>query len=243
MPGRANISGARGFTPSYEIEIRMGILSWFFGKPSLVQVEDKIWLTREAKNAAIAADLQNAVPDQRVVVLLAHFPDTLALLKDDLPGLPIPLEFLGERISAKQILELAARHSSAIYVGLQRHLVEHDTEAPQSIEPGLIRIVIAERHPIRPPDDSIVAFARSLGCRCQLHFHMSLDEPLMRIFAGDWVAGTLRRLGMKETDVIESSMVQRRVAGAQKHIGKRVLEPKEADSAEEWMSVNGVGGG
>ena len=218
----------------------MGILSWLFGKPSLVQVEDKIWLTRAAKSAGVAADLQHAVPDQRLLILLAHFPDTLAALKDDLPGLPIPLQFLGERITAKHVLALAAQSSNAIHVGLQRHLIVDESGALPSEEPGLIRIVVAERHPIRPPDDAIEAFARSLGRRCRLHFHLSLDEPLMRMFAGDWVAGMLRRLGMKETDVVESRMVQRRIAAAQKKIGKRVPEPKQADSAEEWMRVNGI---
>ena len=218
----------------------MGIFSWLFGKPSLVQVEDKVWLTRTAKSAGIAADLQNTVPDQRLLVLLAHFPDTLASLKDDLPGLPIPLQFLGERISTRHLLSLAAQSTNAIHVGLQRHLVMEENDTPPSDEPGKIRIVVAERHPIRPPDEAIEAFARSLGRRCLLHFHMSLDEPLMRMFAGTWVAEMLRRLGMKETDVIESSMVQRRIAAAQKKIGTQVTDPKPADSAEEWMRVNGI---
>ena len=46
----------------------------------------------------------------------------------------------------------------------------------------------------------------------------------MRIFAGDWVKGMMDRLGMKEGDVIESGMVSRGIARAQKRVEEHNFE-------------------
>src|SRR6266699_3434010 len=47
-------------------------------------------------------------------------------------------------------------------------------------------------------------------------FFLSLEDDLMRIFAGEWAKNVLTRLGMQEGEAIESRMVSRRIEGAQK---------------------------
>src|SRR6185369_2496383 len=55
-------------------------------------------------------------------------------------------------------------------------------------------------------------------------FYLSLEDDLMRIFAGEWVKNLLTRLGMKEGEAIESRMVSRRIEGAQKKVEERNFE-------------------
>src|SRR5204862_7281818 len=50
---------------------------------------------------------------------------------------------------------------------------------------------------------------------------LSLQDDLMRIFAGEWVAGVLQRLGMEPGQSIESRMVSRRIESAQKKVEER----------------------
>ncbi|HMO36400.1 MAG TPA: SEC-C metal-binding domain-containing protein, partial [Gemmatales bacterium] len=52
-------------------------------------------------------------------------------------------------------------------------------------------------------------------------FYVSLQDELMRLFAGEWVANVLTRLGMKEGESIESKMVSRRIEAAQKKVEER----------------------
>src|SRR5207244_8044699 len=52
-------------------------------------------------------------------------------------------------------------------------------------------------------------------------FYLSLQDDLMRIFAGEWVAGVLQRLGMEQGQAIESRMVSRRIEAAQKKVEER----------------------
>jgi preprotein translocase subunit SecA len=44
----------------------------------------------------------------------------------------------------------------------------------------------------------------------RLVHHVSLEDPMMRMFAGEWVQNVLQRLGMNENEAIESRMVTRR---------------------------------
>ncbi len=55
-------------------------------------------------------------------------------------------------------------------------------------------------------------------------FYLSLEDDLMRIFAGEWVKNILTRLGMQEGEAIESRMVSRRIEGAQKKVEERNFE-------------------
>jgi preprotein translocase subunit SecA len=68
--------------------------------------------------------------------------------------------------------------------------------------------------------------------------HVSLEDPLLRTFAGEWVQGVLQRLGMKENEAIESRMVTRRLQVAAQKIESQAISDMAADSAEEWLQRN-----
>jgi preprotein translocase subunit SecA len=67
---------------------------------------------------------------------------------------------------------------------------------------------------------------------------LSLEDPVMRIFAGDWVQNVLKQLGMKENVSIERKMVSRRIKQAQQKIEGRAFGSSEAESAERWLEKN-----
>ncbi|MCR9296963.1 MAG: SEC-C metal-binding domain-containing protein, partial [bacterium] len=52
----------------------------------------------------------------------------------------------------------------------------------------------------------------------------SLEDDLMRIFAGDWVRGMMGKLGMGEGEAIENAFVSRRITAAQKKVEERNFE-------------------
>ncbi len=79
-----------------------------------------------------------------------------------------------------------------------------------------LHIVGTERHEARRIDNQLRGRAGRQGDPGSSRFYLSLQDDLMRIFAGEWVAGILTRLGMEEDQAIESSMVSRRIQAAQK---------------------------
>ncbi|MDZ7617675.1 MAG: SEC-C metal-binding domain-containing protein, partial [Patescibacteria group bacterium] len=89
---------------------------------------------------------------------------------------------------------------------------------------GGLHIIGTERHEARRIDLQLRGRCGRQGDPGSSRFHLSLEDDLMRIFAGDWVKNILTRLGMQEGEAIESRMVSRRIEGAQKKVEERNFE-------------------
>ena len=86
---------------------------------------------------------------------------------------------------------------------------------------GGLHIIGSERHEARRIDLQLRGRCGRQGDPGSSRFYLSLEDDLMRIFAGEWVKNMLTRLGMKEGEAIESRMVSRRIEGAQKKVEER----------------------
>ncbi|HEY2881339.1 MAG TPA: SEC-C metal-binding domain-containing protein, partial [Pirellulales bacterium] len=94
-------------------------------------------------------------------------------------------------------------------------------EGAEVKELGGLHIIGTERHEARRIDNQLRGRSGRQGDPGSGRFYLSLEDDLMRIFAGDWVKSVLTRLGMKEGEAIESRMVSRRIEGAQKKVEER----------------------
>src|SRR5271169_322206 len=86
---------------------------------------------------------------------------------------------------------------------------------------GGLHIIGTERHESRRIDNQLRGRSGRQGDPGSSRFFLSLEDDLMRKFAGDWVSAVLTRLGMQEGEAIESKMVSRRIEGAQKKVEER----------------------
>lgn len=89
---------------------------------------------------------------------------------------------------------------------------------------GGLHVIGTERHEARRIDNQLRGRAGRQGDPGSSRFYLSLEDDLMRIFAGDWVKNILTRLGMEEGQAIESPMVTRRIEAAQKKVEERNFE-------------------
>jgi preprotein translocase subunit SecA len=94
-------------------------------------------------------------------------------------------------------------------------------EGAEVKELGGLHIIGTERHESRRIDNQLRGRSGRQGDPGSSRFYLSLEDDLMRIFAGDWVKSILTRMGMKEGEAIESKMVSRRIEGAQKKVEER----------------------
>jgi preprotein translocase subunit SecA len=83
---------------------------------------------------------------------------------------------------------------------------------------GGLHIIGTERHESRRIDNQLRGRAGRQGDPGSSRFFLSLQDDLMRVFAGEWVAGVLSRMGMEPGQAIESGMVSRRIEAAQKKV-------------------------
>jgi preprotein translocase subunit SecA len=97
-------------------------------------------------------------------------------------------------------------------------------EGREVVAMGGLHIIGTERHEARRIDNQLRGRSGRQGDPGSSRFYLSLQDDLMRIFAGEWVANVLTRLGMQEGQAIESRMVSRRIEGAQKKVEERNFE-------------------
>ena len=89
---------------------------------------------------------------------------------------------------------------------------------------GGLHIIGTERHESRRIDLQLRGRCGRQGDPGSSRFFLSLEDDLMRIFAGEWVKNILTRLGMQEGEAIESKLVTRRIEGAQKKVEEKNFE-------------------
>jgi preprotein translocase subunit SecA len=92
---------------------------------------------------------------------------------------------------------------------------------------GGLFILGTERHESRRIDNQLRGRAGRQGDPGESRFYLSLEDDLMRIFAGEWVSTMFKRLGMEEGVPIESGIITRRVEAAQKAIESQNFESRK----------------
>jgi len=92
---------------------------------------------------------------------------------------------------------------------------------------GGLHIVGTERHESRRIDNQLRGRAGRQGDPGSSRFFLSLEDDLMRIFAGDKVKALMQRLGMEKGVAIESKMVSKRIEAAQKSVEGRNFEARK----------------
>jgi preprotein translocase subunit SecA len=86
---------------------------------------------------------------------------------------------------------------------------------------GGLHIVGTERHESRRIDNQLRGRAGRQGDPGSSRFYLSLDDPLLRIFAGDRVRSIMDRLKMPEGEAIEAGIVTRSIESAQRKVEAR----------------------
>lgn len=92
---------------------------------------------------------------------------------------------------------------------------------------GGLRIIATERHESRRIDNQLRGRSGRQGDPGSSRFYLSLDDSLMRIFAGDRVRAIMDRLRMPEGEAIEAGMVTRSIESAQRKVEARNFDVRK----------------
>ena len=92
---------------------------------------------------------------------------------------------------------------------------------------GGLRIIATERHESRRIDNQLRGRSGRQGDPGSSRFYLSLDDQLMRIFAGDRVRAIMDRLKMPEGEAIEAGMVTRSIESAQRKVEGRNFDVRK----------------
>ena len=132
------------------------------------------------------------------------------------------LEKLIEAVEADEALDASAKAAEIIRLRAQWQ-VEHDKVTAL----GGLRIIATERHESRRIDNQLRGRSGRQGDPGSSRFYLSLDDPLMRIFAGDRVRSIMERLKMPDGEAIEAGIVTRSIESAQRKVEARNFDVRK----------------
>ncbi len=98
---------------------------------------------------------------------------------------------------------------------------EWDANHEAVLASGGLHIIGSERHESRRIDNQLRGRAGRQGDPGVSRFYLSLEDDLMRIFAGDRIVSMMRAMGLKEDEAIEHKMVSRSIENAQRKVEAR----------------------
>ncbi len=198
-----------------------------------VDMNDRVYKTKKAKYAAVIKEIEELVAQGRPVLVGTTSVDISENLSRQLTMRHIPHNVLNAKLHQKEANIVAqAGQKGTVTIATNMAGRGTDIKLPEEVKnAGGLAIIGTERHESRRVDRQLRGRAGRQGDPGSSVFFVSFEDQLMRMFASDSVMKTLDRLGFKDDEMLESSMVNKSIEKAQKRveennfgIRKRLLE-------------------
>jgi len=187
------------------------------GQPALVgttSIETSELLAEKLKAAGIPHEVLNAKQHEREAQIVAQAGRPKAItIATNMAGRGTDI-VLGGSLEA----ELHALGDDISELEKARVKADWQKRHDEVLALGGLHIVGTERHESRRIDNQLRGRSGRQGDAGSSRFYLSLEDNLMRIFAADWVSNAMRKMGMKEDEVIESGLVTKQIMNAQRKV-------------------------
>ncbi len=191
------------------------------GQPVLVgttSIEVSEMLSEQLKEAGIVHEVLNAKQHEREAHIIAQAGRPHAVtIATNMAGRGTDI-VLGGSLEA-EIAALEAEAGAELSDAERQRVKAEWQQRHDAVKAsGGLHIVGTERHESRRIDNQLRGRSGRQGDPGSSRFYLSLEDNLMRIFAADWVQRMMARMGLKEDDIIESPLVSKQIAGAQRKV-------------------------
>lgn len=187
---------------------------------------DLIFLTKNAKYKAITEDIKERHKKGQPVLIGTIAIETSELLSTILTASGIPHEVLNAKHHEREA-DIISHAGEAGRVTIATNMAGRGTDikiTPESRSAGGLYILGTERHESRRIDNQLRGRSGRQGDPGESRFYISLEDDLIRIFAGDSLKKNMQRFGMKEDEIIESAFVSKTIERAQEKVEKHNFE-------------------
>ncbi len=190
---------------------------------------DFIFLTKNAKYKAIVDDIKERHDKGQPVLIGTIAVETSELLSNILKAAGVPHEVLNAKQHAREA-DIIAIAGEPGRVTIATNMAGRGTDiklTPESKAQGGLYILGTERHESRRIDNQMRGRSGRQGDPGDSRFYISLEDDLIRIFAGDTLKNNMERFGMKEDEIIESRFVSKTIERAQEKVEKHNFETRK----------------
>jgi preprotein translocase subunit SecA len=203
--------------------------------------QDLVYKTKREKYGAVIEEITRLKEAGRPVLIGTTSVDISELLSRTLQRARIDHNVLNAKQHKKESVIVAEAGNSG-QITIATNMAGRGTDIKLSAEvkkAGGLAIIGTERHDSRRVDRQLRGRAGRQGDPGSSQFYVSLEDNLMRLFGSERMAKTMDRLGMKEGEVIQHSMISKSIERAQKKVEenafgvrKRLLEYDDVMNAQ-----------
>ncbi|TDQ27822.1 preprotein translocase subunit SecA [Tenacibaculum caenipelagi] len=203
--------------------------------------QDLVYKTTREKYNAVIDDIVKLVGEGRPVLVGTTSVEISELLGRMLQMRKIPHNILNAKLHKKEA-DVVAEAGKPGVVTIATNMAGRGTDIKLSDEvkaAGGLAIIGTERHDSRRVDRQLRGRAGRQGDVGSSQFYVALDDNLMRLFGSERIAKMMDRMGLKEGEVIQHSMISKSIERAQKKveennfgIRKRLLEYDDIMNAQ-----------
>jgi len=203
--------------------------------------QDLVYKTKREKFNAVIDEIESLVNARRPVLVGTTSVETSELLARMLQRKGIAHNVLNAKLHAKEA-QIVKEAGQAGTVTIATNMAGRGTDiklGPGVKEAGGLAIIGTERHESRRVDRQLRGRAGRQGDPGSSQFFVSLEDDLMRMFGSGRIAGLMDRLGLKEGEVIQHSMITKSIERAQRKVEennfgvrKRLLEYDDVMNAQ-----------
>lgn len=203
--------------------------------------QDLVYKTKREKYNAVIEEVVKLVAAGRPVLIGTTTVEISELLSRMLKLRNIKHNVLNAKLHAKEA-DIVAEAGKAGTVTIATNMAGRGTDiklGPNVKEAGGLAIIGTERHESRRVDRQLRGRAGRQGDPGSSQFFVSLEDNLMRLFGSERIASLMDRMGLKEGEVIQHSMITKSIERAQKrveenHFGtrKRLIEYDDVMNAQ-----------
>ena len=196
-------------------------------------MNDRVYKTKREKYKAVIEEIEKMVAAGRPVLVGTTSVEISEMLSKMLTMRHIEHSVLNAKLHQKEA-DIVAKAGLSYAVTIATNMAGRGTDiklSPEVKAAGGLAIIGTERHESRRVDRQLRGRAGRQGDPGSSVFFVSLEDDLMRLFSSDRIAGVMDKLGFKEGEMIEHSMISKSIERAQKKveennfgIRKRLLE-------------------
>jgi preprotein translocase subunit SecA len=203
--------------------------------------EDLVYKTKREKFNAIIDDVEALRNQGRPVLVGTTNVEVSELLSRVMKNRKIPHNVLNAKQHQREA-EIVAEAGKAGSITIATNMAGRGTDiklGPGVKEAGGLAIIGSERHDSRRVDRQLRGRSGRQGDPGSTQFYVSLEDNLMRLFGSERIAGIMDKMGYKEGEVIQHSMITKSIERAQKKVEennfgvrKRLLEYDDVMNAQ-----------
>ena len=196
------------------------------GQPVLVgttSIENSELVSNLLKQAGVPHNVLNAKQHDREAEIVAQAgrPHQITIATN-MAGRGTDIELGGSRSSVINAIEMREDlDPEAKKAEIARFQEEWQKVHEEVLEKGGLHIIGTERHESRRIDNQLRGRAGRQGDKGSSRFYLSMEDPLLKIFAGDRLKAIMDRLKLPEGEAIESGLVSRAIESAQRKVEAR----------------------